>query len=85
MQAGVAGEVDAVSGGVLSGGNASRDGFMRQLGVVGDTRFPSFPDLPTYKELGYEILGDTWMGVLALPVHRNPSLTSCRQPSNAFF
>lgn len=64
-QAGIVAEVDAVSGGMFSAGNNVREGKMRPLAVVGDTRSPSFPDVPTYKELGYSILGDTWMGILA--------------------
>ncbi len=38
---------------------------IRILGVLSDKRFPLLPDVPTAKELGYDVVSVNWTGVLA--------------------
>lgn len=41
-----------------------REGRIKILGVTSERRLPGAPDLPTLKEQGVDITGDTWWGVL---------------------
>jgi tripartite-type tricarboxylate transporter receptor subunit TctC len=43
-----------------------KSGDLRVLAVLGSKRDPVFPDVPTAKELGYEVALDMWRGI-ALP------------------
>lgn len=36
---------------------------MRMLAVAADKRMPAFPDVPTFKELGYDLVGGAYRGV----------------------
>lgn len=36
---------------------------MRMLAVASDERMPAFPDVPTFKELGYDLVGGAYRGV----------------------
>lgn len=38
---------------------------IRILAVLSDKRFPLLPDVPTAKELGYDVVSVNWIGVLA--------------------
>jgi tripartite-type tricarboxylate transporter receptor subunit TctC len=65
-EAAINGEVDLGSSSVFTGGQALKQGRVRALAVVGDKRFVSFPEVPTFAELGYPaVIGDSWMGLLA--------------------
>ncbi len=62
----VNGEVDFGSSSILGGGSGVRQGRYRPLAVVADARLATFPDVPTFRELGYpSVLGNSWMGLLA--------------------
>jgi tripartite-type tricarboxylate transporter receptor subunit TctC len=62
----VTGEVDIGSSSILGGGPGVKQGRYRPLAVVADARLASFPDVPTFRELGYpDLIGDSWMGLLA--------------------
>lgn len=65
-EAAVTGEVDLCSSSVFTGGQAVKQGRLRALADVGNKRFVSFPEVPTFAEQGYpDIIGDSWMGLLA--------------------
>lgn len=36
---------------------------LRMLAVAADERLPAFPDVPTFKELGYDLVGGAYRGV----------------------
>jgi tripartite-type tricarboxylate transporter receptor subunit TctC len=42
-----------------------KSGKLRPLAVTGVTRHPNFPDLPTLKELGYDVEYYLWIGMFA--------------------
>ncbi|NIO20066.1 MAG: tripartite tricarboxylate transporter substrate binding protein [Candidatus Aenigmarchaeota archaeon] len=44
---------------------AVKAGKLRALAVVSSTRASSFPDVPTFKEKGYDVVLDVWRGVFA--------------------
>lgn len=42
-----------------------RAGKLKILAVAGDSRLPTAPDIPTLRELGYDVSFDTWLGITA--------------------
>jgi len=38
---------------------------MKVIGVMADSRDPRLPDVPTFKEKGYNVLGGVWRGIAA--------------------
>ncbi len=43
----------------------ARAGTVRVLAVTGSKRSTFLPDIPTMREAGYDVVNDTWLGVLA--------------------
>jgi tripartite-type tricarboxylate transporter receptor subunit TctC len=40
-------------------------GALRALGISSDKRYPSVPEIPTFKEQGYDLIATEWYGLLA--------------------
>ena len=51
-----------------------RGGTLRALAHTGKARLPDFPDIPTFKELGYDMVATLWFG-LAGPAHLPKDIT----------
>ncbi|MSU91984.1 tripartite tricarboxylate transporter substrate binding protein [Rhodobacteraceae bacterium 2CG4] len=71
--------ITAVLGGsTMAGFNYATSGVsqgdaMRMLAVASEERLPAFPDVPTFKELGYDIVGGAYRGV-AVPASASEEL-----------
>ena len=65
MTALMAGEVDMMFNTIAPALPHIRSGKLRALAVGGDKRVALFPDLPTFKESGYDFKTGGWYGVLA--------------------
>lgn len=51
----------------------TEQGKLRVIGVMSDSRDPRLPDVPTFKETGYDVLGGVWRG-LAAPAGTPPAV-----------
>lgn len=65
MQALAAGEIAAATTLAADLGALVKGGKARLLAVSGATRDPAFPDVPTFKEQGYDMEGTGWYGLFA--------------------
>ncbi|HEY6513677.1 MAG TPA: tripartite tricarboxylate transporter substrate binding protein [Burkholderiaceae bacterium] len=65
MQALAAGEVVALSTVVADIKSVMDAGKARLLAVAGDKRDPSLPDVPTFRELGYDLVAQPWYALFA--------------------
>lgn len=62
----IAGEIDMVFLNVRTASMAAQAGRVKALAVTGPRRVPTFPDVPTMGESGYENIGTThWHGLFA--------------------
>jgi tripartite-type tricarboxylate transporter receptor subunit TctC len=71
------GHVDAVVAGVSEVRNQARAGNLRLLGVMAPVRTPLFPDVPTFKERGYDLVFQAWGGLMVpkgIPIDRRDKL-----------
>ena len=63
------GQIQVIFPGLAAALPHLRSGAFRALAVTGDKRQPALPDVPTFKELGYEgFEGLTWYGIVG-PAH----------------
>ena len=65
LQAVLAGEISAVSTVVADIATLVKSGKARLLATAGAKRDPQFPDVPTFKEAGYDMEGEGWYGLFA--------------------
>ena len=65
LQALAAGEIAAATTLAADVGALVKGGRARLLAVSGATRDPAFPDVPTFKEQGYDMEGTGWYGLFA--------------------
>jgi len=65
LQALTAGEISAISTVVADIGNLVKGGKARLLATAGAKRSPQFPDVPTFRESGYDIEGESWYALFA--------------------
>ena len=65
MQALAAGEIAAATTLAADIGALVKGGRARLLAVSGATRDPAFPDVPTFREQGYDMEGTGWYGLFA--------------------
>jgi tripartite-type tricarboxylate transporter receptor subunit TctC len=65
MQAMISGEIPAAVLSVADWGTLVQSGKGRMLAVSGARRLPQYPDVPTFKESGYDIEGSAWYALFA--------------------
>ena len=65
MQAMMSGEIPAAVLTVADWGTLQQSGKGRMLAVSSDQRLAQYPDVPTFKESGYDIEGSAWYGLFA--------------------
>ena len=42
-----------------------REGLLRAIGISSEQRYPSVPEIPTFKEQGVDLVANEWYGLLA--------------------
>jgi tripartite-type tricarboxylate transporter receptor subunit TctC len=65
MQAIAAGEIAAISTVVADIGTLVKAGKARLLATAGARRSPQFPDVPTFREQGFDVEGEGWYALFA--------------------
>jgi tripartite-type tricarboxylate transporter receptor subunit TctC len=73
LQALAAGEIAAATTLAADIGSLARSGMARILATTGARRSPTFPDVPTFKESGYDIEGTGWYALYA-PARTPPAV-----------
>ncbi len=76
MQAVIAGQVPMMSDSLPSAASHIRQGSVVAVGMASAERHPSFPDIPTFREQGFDLASNSWFG-LSFPAgvpaeHRRP-------------
>ena len=77
------GQVEALASGPAAAIGQIKGGKMRALAAWSDKRLPLMPDLPTFKELGYDAEFYIWAGVFAPAATPHPILTRLREAVRA--
>jgi tripartite-type tricarboxylate transporter receptor subunit TctC len=75
LQALAAGEISAASTPASDIGSLVRSGKARLLATTGAQRSAAFPDVPTFKEAGYDIEGTGWFALFA-PARTPPAVVA---------
>lgn len=65
MQAVIAGQVPMMSDSLPSSANHIRQGSVIAVAMASGSRHPSFPDVPTFREQGFDLASDSWFGLSA--------------------
>jgi tripartite-type tricarboxylate transporter receptor subunit TctC len=65
MQAVIAGQVPMMSDSLPSASSHIRQGSVVPVAMASAQRHPSFPDVPTFREQGFDLASDSWFGLSA--------------------
>ena len=65
MQAVIAGQVPMMSDSLPSSASHIRQGSVIAVAMASAQRHPSFPDVPTFREQGFDLASDSWFGLSA--------------------
>ncbi|MBP0464874.1 tripartite tricarboxylate transporter substrate binding protein [Roseomonas sp. PWR1] len=63
MQAVIAGQVAMMSDSLPSASSHIRQGSVVPVAMASAERHPSFPDVPTFREQGFDLASDSWFGL----------------------
>ena len=63
MQAVIAGQVPMMSDSLPSAASHIRQGSVVAVGMASAERHAAFPDVPTFREQGFDIVSDSWFGL----------------------
>ncbi len=67
MEGVIKGEIDAIAPDIGSALGTLTDGKLRAIGVTTTKRSPSLPEIPTFREQGYDFDIELWFGFFAKP------------------
>lgn len=73
------GHVDVTAGGPAAISGHVKAGKLRPLAGWGTKRHPAYPDVPTFKELGYDVEYDIWAGMFAPVATPEPVMKVLRE------
>ncbi|MBR0660343.1 Bug family tripartite tricarboxylate transporter substrate binding protein [Neoroseomonas oryzicola] len=65
MQAVIAGQVPMMSDSLPSAASHIRQGSVIAVAMASAQRHPAFPDVPTFREQGFDLASDSWFGLSA--------------------
>lgn len=65
MQAVIAGQVPMMSDSLPSSVSHIRQGSVIAVAMASERRHPAFPDVPTFREQGFDLASDSWFGLSA--------------------
>nr|WP_246419442.1 tripartite tricarboxylate transporter substrate binding protein [Neoroseomonas alkaliterrae] len=65
MQAVIAGQVPMMSDSLPSASSHIRQGSVLAVAMAAAQRHPSFPDVPTFREQGFDLASESWFGLSA--------------------
>ena len=60
----IANHIDFATPTVTSAAGQIRGGTVVPLAIAGDRRMSDYPDVPTFRELGYDVVGVNWFGLV---------------------
>lgn len=60
----IANHIDFATPTLTSAAGQIRGGAIIPLAMASDKRMPDYPDLPTFKDLGYDVVGVNWFGLV---------------------
>lgn len=63
MTAVIAGQVPLMSDSLPSAASHIRQGSVRPIAMSSEARHPAFPDVPTMREQGFDVVSTTWFGL----------------------
>jgi tripartite-type tricarboxylate transporter receptor subunit TctC len=63
MSAVIAGQVPMMSDSLPSAAGHIRQGGVRAIAMSSETRHPAFPDVPTFKEQGFDLVSTSWFAL----------------------
>lgn len=63
MTAVIAGQVPLMSDSLPSAASHIRNGSVRAIAMSSEARHPAFPDVPTMREQGFDVVSTTWFGL----------------------
>ena len=75
MQAVIAGQVPMMSDSLPSASSHIRQGSVVPVAMASAQRHPSFPDVPTFREQGFDLASDSWFG-LSAPAGTPPAIVA---------
>jgi tripartite-type tricarboxylate transporter receptor subunit TctC len=84
MQAVIAGQVPMMSDSLPSAANHIRQGSVVAVAMASAARHPSFPDVPTFREQGFDLASDSWFGLSAPSGTPAPIVDRLNRETRAF-
>ena len=84
MQAVIAGQVPMMSDSLPSSVNHIRQGSVIAVAMASEQRHPAFPDVPTFREQGFDLASDSWFGLSAPAGTPAPVVERLNRETRAF-